>query len=65
MLWCAIKKVQREMPDLEVVVYTGDVDSPAQIIARAQVRCSCMRFDLRNAPYRSDSASSCVTLLNL
>lgn len=36
MLWCAVKAVQEERPDLDCVVYTGDHDaSPDSLTARA------------------------------
>lgn len=35
-LWCAVKAVQEESPDLECVIYTGDHDaSPNSLAARA------------------------------
>ncbi|KAK6135794.1 hypothetical protein DH2020_010360 [Rehmannia glutinosa] len=35
-LWCAVKAVQEEFPDLECVIYTGDHDaSPKSLAARA------------------------------
>ncbi|GFQ04848.1 gdp-man:man(3)glcnac(2)-pp-dol alpha-1 2-mannosyltransferase [Phtheirospermum japonicum] len=35
-LWCAVKAVQEEFPDLECVIYTGDHDaSPESLAARA------------------------------
>ncbi|GAB4846492.1 asparagine-linked glycosylation protein [Ancistrocladus abbreviatus] len=38
-LWCAIKAIQDEMPDLDSVIYTGDHDaSPQSLMARASDR---------------------------
>lgn len=35
-LWCAVKAIQDEIPDLDCVVYTGDHDaSPQSLTARA------------------------------
>ncbi|MQM10183.1 hypothetical protein Taro_043077 [Colocasia esculenta] len=34
-LWCAVKAVQEERPDLECVIYTGDDASPEGLCARA------------------------------
>lgn len=35
-LWCAVKTVQEESPDLDCVIYTGDHDaSPDSLAARA------------------------------
>lgn len=35
-LWCAVKAIQEESPDLDCVVYTGDHDaSPESLTARA------------------------------
>lgn len=35
-LWCAVKAIQEEFPDLDCVVYTGDHDaSPETLTARA------------------------------
>ncbi|KAF5738445.1 GDP-Man:Man(3)GlcNAc(2)-PP-Dol alpha-1 2-mannosyltransferase [Tripterygium wilfordii] len=38
-LWCAVKAIQEERPDLDIVVYTGDHDaSPQSLITRANDR---------------------------
>ncbi|KAG5558013.1 hypothetical protein RHGRI_008049 [Rhododendron griersonianum] len=35
-LWCAVKAIQEEQPDLDCIVYTGDHDaSPDSLVARA------------------------------
>lgn len=35
-LWCAVKAIQEESPDLDCIVYTGDHDaSPDSLLARA------------------------------
>lgn len=35
-LWCAVKAIQEEQPDLDCIVYTGDHDaSPDSLMARA------------------------------
>ncbi|XP_057980199.1 GDP-Man:Man(3)GlcNAc(2)-PP-Dol alpha-1,2-mannosyltransferase-like [Malania oleifera] len=39
MLWCAVKAIQEERPDIDSVIYTGDHDdSPQSLMARAVVR---------------------------
>ncbi|XP_038722849.1 GDP-Man:Man(3)GlcNAc(2)-PP-Dol alpha-1,2-mannosyltransferase-like [Tripterygium wilfordii] len=38
-LWCAVKAIQEERSDLDIVVYTGDLDaSPQSLITRANDR---------------------------
>lgn len=36
MLWCAVKAIQEESPDLDCVIYTGDHDSSSEsLMSRA------------------------------
>ena len=38
-LWCAVKAIQEEKPDLDCIIYTGDHDaSPNSLMARAADR---------------------------
>ncbi|KAL6541623.1 asparagine-linked glycosylation protein [Orobanche gracilis] len=38
-LWCAVKAVQEEFPDLECVIYTGDHDASPKSLAARSIDC--------------------------
>lgn len=47
-LWCAVKAIQEESPDLDCIVYTGDHDaSPDSLLARA---VDCFGVELLHPP---------------
>lgn len=63
-LWCAVKAVQEESPDLDCVVYTGDHDaSPETLAARAIDRFGVEL--IRRPKVHSVPTKCCFTLISL